>query len=182
MKALLEDAGIRLTENGFSAAETAAYAKGLALVREQLETAEAAVLFDENGENTLSEYARMLSLDGRRYDRAALTAMIRERMRECFSPLSGEAFDEGFLRVGSGSVSADGNTLVFDGVQATDLAALGSFIAGYVPIVTGVRCNGSGMTFDAWDGTGLCFLEYDAMKLPFDILDTLRSDTFEQHA
>ena len=175
MKRLLEDSGIRLSEGGFSDAEIAAYASGLEIAGQQLSGAETAVLFEEDGEQLPYAYAALLQLDSSRYTREALTEEIKKRMRGGFGILRREELNEGFARVGSGSYSVNGSTVIFEQVNTADLKELGRFIEGYLPVFACPRCSGSGMTFDAWDGTRLCFWDHDGNGLPFSVIDTLET-------
>ncbi len=177
MKSLLEKASLSFASGGINDAEIYAYAAGMELIRDSLEQAEG-ILSEDAGIERLAE---LFALDSSRYGRERLRELIRRRASYEPSMLTAEDFDEEFSLTNAEDITVSGDTVVIEGIDADRLFELSVFLKGFSPLGRRAIADGEGMTFDLWEATGFNFSQYDRLCLPFDILDTLRSDTFEQH-
>lgn len=183
MKTLLERAGFSFDEGGISYAELCAYAKGLSLVKELLDTAESILLLNCEDKSLLTGYADMLRLDSERYSAASLKEEIKRRLALPFSFSSYSSADAEYASVSSGEYALTERMCVVMGAGLGDLKEAGKFLEAYSPFCAQRLYSGEGerLNFDMWDSIACTFNAYDSLRLTFDFLDTLRSDIFEQH-
>ena len=183
MKALLKKTGIVFNEGGISNAEIYAYAYAIKAVRDDISAA-VDELFLENGANA-HKYAKLLNIDESRYTQSELEEEIKSRFAMNFATATVEDFDAAFDAVGSGSyslsLSEDDNVpeIIFSGVRGEDMPQLAKFIEAYTYTRERTFFDGDGMTFDDWDDWDQSFYMLDKMSLPFNIIDSLRSDIIE---
>ena len=177
MKSLLRRAGLSVNDNGISDAEVYAYARGLETVCEKLSEAEEIISTDAG----LSRYASYLGIDAAKYGGNELKELIIRRASYKLAELTGGDFDAEFALTGAASLEIGENGITVKGINPARMYELSVFLNGFVPAGVKLSSDGGGMDFDAWDATGYTFNQYDALALPFDILDTLRSDMFEQY-
>lgn len=173
MKRLLETAGLNIAAGGIGEAELCGYAAGLALIREALESAEAGIAAPER-------YAALLGLDTEDLGENELRRWIVRRVSEASALPDGEILDTEFSLTGATALRPTQDGLLLTGFNLSRSKALAFFLASFLPVGVRITGGGSGLCFDQWEATGFTFREYDRLRLPFDLLDTLRSDTYEQ--
>lgn len=182
MKELLERAGLSFETGGTAYAELYAYAQGIGLIQEENDGCERKMLLESTDKAELSGFADMLKLDISRYTAQELKDEIRRRLSLRFGFSSYTGADEEFSSVGSGEYSLSASLCSVTGVRLEDLREAGNFLAAYSPYCASKTYIGEGVriTFDMWDATEYTFNKYDSLGLPWEFLDTIRSDIFEQ--
>ena len=183
MKALLEKSGLSFDTGGISNAELCAYSKGLELLRDYIGEVENSIIISEADTDYLIRYADMLNIDMSRFGFEELVEELVRRFSLRFASSSYGEADALYLNVGSGEYAFTYSNSVIIGAALGDLKEAGKFLASYAPCCTQKLYSGEGelLTFDMRDGIGYTFNSYDALKLPFEFQDSLRSDIFEQY-
>ena len=183
MKALFETAGLDVSEGGFTEAEVYAYSKGVEIVSAKLDAAAKAIFITRTDEPDLKRYAELLALETVRYTPQKLKEEIIFRMAHSYADYTFTDClrAEGALR--SGEYERDSydtgygvyyffDELVFSNFEPRDLKEVGKFIKAYVHFATETVYSGEGMTFDEWEAFDNTFAEYDALCLPFSMIDS----------
>lgn len=177
MKKLLVDVGVSFNDGGFSTGEIKAYAAGLKLVRDKIEDAFNKVYIIENDNCDLTYFADLVNVDLTDSDKTKDNVIWALSFN--FGKCDKNTFQRGFSQIGEGNYQIDDNTVVFDDITISKLKFLGNFISTFVPLCVNVRFNGTGITFDKWEELNFNFNKTDEWNLPFDIIDSLRSDMIE---
>lgn len=179
MKKLLGDY-TDFSEHGISTGEIYAYSKAIELVYSLLSFAERSV-YIAGEESELYYICDLLRLNTSLYSRSELINMIKERLSHSFAAYTFEDILDAFDSIGSGSLEIGSDSLTVSGVSSDKLGEAGKFLFAYKPFSLGANAGGNGLTFDEWDSFNESFGTYDSFLLPFDFIDTLRSEDIEQH-
>lgn len=180
MKGLLEDTGLSFEQGGISFAELSAYAKGIELVNEELDRAENEIFIGQTEREFMRRYADLLKIDGDRLTDDELLSEILRRLALPFAEQGWDVFSQAFAQIGSGSYYFNIPDVTFSDIDFGSFKELGKVIDAYIPFYYNAYYTGSGIPFDLWDNIAYTFNRYDALYLPFSIIDSLRSDEIEQ--
>lgn len=175
MKKLLSDAGITFNSNGYSNAEIYAYASAMQYVKSYFDKILKSVFINLD-DGDMYEYSQLLNLRKSDFTSDGLKACICSRLGMPFGDYTLTNFQKAFNNIGSGQYQITKSKVIFSDVDSTDLHKLGDFIEGYIFLCKDFVYDGTGLTFDERDSCNMNFHDIDKMNLPFDIIDTLRSD------
>jgi hypothetical protein len=176
MKGLLLDLGFSFDEGSITNAEICSYAAGMQLVKDEMNEIFNKIFINIDKNTNVSNYCEMLDIDINNYDVDELKEKIFKRLGQQYGVLTKDMFDEAFKEVCDGEYDITNDGITISNVKVEDTKKLGKFIQQYMFSRSNIFCDGSGLDFDTWDKRGQTFHDYDSAKLPFNIIDTLRSD------
>lgn len=179
MKNLLSGIGIQFGEKGFSTAEIAAYAFGLGVVRDYMDSISSEIFMQGDTLNSLEKYVSLLDIDINGKTAGQVKDSIIDALSARFGAFGKDEFYSEFALVGSGELEITADGLTFRNVDYDDFYRLGRFIRGYVLPFIKTKCSGLGLSWWERDGSGLSFHQMDELLLPFGIIDTIEGSEIE---
>lgn len=176
MKQLLSDAGIRFEPTGYSASEIYAYASAMQYVKDYFDKILKTIFINLDDDADMYEYIQLLNLRRSDFLPEALKERIYGRLGMQYGDYTFSNFQKAFEDIGSGKYKITKSAIIFSDVHQKDLHKLGDFIESYIFLCKNFAYDGTGLTFDERDSYNMNFHDCDKLNLPFDIIDTLRSD------
>ncbi|MGN0527865.1 MAG: hypothetical protein ACI4IE_01935 [Eubacterium sp.] len=179
MKNLLSGIGIQFGEKGFSTAEITAYAFGLSMVRDYIDSISSEIFMQGDTLNSLEKYVSLLDIDITGKNTRQVKESIIGALSAGFGAFDKTKFYEEFALIGSGTLEISEDCLIFRDVDYDDFYRLGRFIRGYILPFTHTKCSGLGLSWWERDNCELTFHQMDALLLPFGIIDTIEGSEIE---
>lgn len=174
LKALFGEIGIN-TEEGYSAGELEAYAKGIELALGYVDEVLRRSLAITDDETDLADFVELMG-----YYCKNDNGLVEYRLSSSFGELSEEELSRAMRAVGESlSFSIENGVSVFSGVDGCSLKGFCDFVRGYASFAFPAKA-GSSSSFDAWDNLGKMWFELDELKARFDILDSLEVDKINE--
>ena len=179
MKNLLSGIGIQFGEKGFSTAEITAYAHGLSMVRDYIDSISSEIFMQGDTLNSLEKYVSLIDIDVTEKSTEQVKESIIGVLSAGFGAFDKAEFYEKFSLIGSGTLEFSENCMIFRDVDYDDFCRLGRFVRGYVLPFTHTKCSGLGLSWWERDKCELTFHQMDALLLPFGIIDTIEGSEIE---
>jgi hypothetical protein len=176
LSSLFDKLGIEHPENSCENGELMAYATAISQVQSEIEG-----YFTQLNANTtyglgLSLYCELFNIDSTLSDDKK-KELILQGLGMQYGDYQKGTFAQEVESLGSdfSAVVNDFNLIINGSVKGNHqlLSQLGKILVEYLPPCTTAQLSGDGLDFDFWDDTSFLFKDYDNLKLPFEVLDTL---------
>lgn len=172
---LYNELGIK-TDSGISRAELEAYLTAIILVRDYIDECFGRIFIPFAANQDLQEYKDLIGdyvvFDGRKpYE------IIGYRLKNQWGSFKLDEFQDVMEAVSANLVYAvTPNKIYFFNLDVDDLRKFGDFIKGYVPAGFKIIASPDNSDFNSWDRFVKSWYEFEALELPFNVLDSLGVD------
>lgn len=156
-------------------AELKGYAAGLDMILADTEKLECQVYPLTADGNALSLICNQFGIDGHMAEDEK-RELISEGFKRVFGDYENGEMAEVLKKYGIGCTGVNGKILLSADTFKNNgiIENLGKILRNYLPPISEVVVNGSGLDFDYWDETFYVFDNYDRLDIPFYILDKLK--------